>query len=133
MALTRDEVLALQAGKEIDALIARHVFGWEFRQPQGRYSCCICQRCGRHTDECFGEYECNWSDNIAAAWQVVDKLKSGPTGDGFAWTWGVEIAWIEDMGRAVWNVIVAGHEVEADSAPLAICQAALLAVREGRP
>lgn len=119
------------AGRELDKLIAAKVFGYTEANPPIGY--CRCD----NTDTCA---KCAWpgyaaySTDIAAAWEVVEKIKFaqpnwqslGLTPDhlqrftieytGFGW-------------RAGWAPInLDGNmtiEAEAETAPLAICLAAL--------
>lgn len=74
---------------------------------------------------CGGEY----TRSISDAWKLVEALK-GPSTDNPAWSWGVEIAWIEDgPDRTGWCVVIQGHESPiCESAPLAISIASLRAV-----
>jgi hypothetical protein len=96
--LTREQILAMPAGPELDALIEQHVFGLPV------------------------DWSEDYSTNIAAAWSVVEKIARqgtllsiavGPYGDQGAKT----SVMVFGMGGGV---------VDA-SAPLAICRAALLA------
>lgn len=104
--MTRKEIQGLK-GRELDVVVAREIFGWHY----GNY----------HTD--LAKY----SSDLPAAWEVVEKM----------------------MGRYIYINIDTYHqkyiveavrqtshigdykilsEVESESAPEAICKAALLAV-----
>ncbi len=88
----------MKAGRELDALIAEKVMGWDSR--------CIPKP---------------YSRDIGYAWQVVEKVLSDVKGH-------VDLS-IEPDGV---NCIISGYTFDAgetaDTAPLAICQAALKAV-----
>jgi hypothetical protein len=60
----------MDAGRELDALIAEKVMGQPFRKPT-HGTCCTCQTCGHGYDEC----QCGYSEYIEMAWQVVEKLR----------------------------------------------------------
>ena len=98
----------MQAGRELDALVAEKVMGWTAikgdlgSMPDGRI----------YVEVPY------YSTAIAAAWGVVEKCK-------------YEV-WIRCLhGSCEVRVVDCGHEitrVDADTAPLAICLAALKAV-----
>jgi len=121
--MTRDEILSMKPGRELDALIMRTVFKAE-KKDIG--------------DECYwvsefdGEEVCwpRWfrpSLDISAAWEVVEEmLERG----------GCEIGCYGSKSGGKWfevNVITMNGEVKvtAHTAPEAICKAALLAVMDG--
>lgn len=108
----------MKAGRELDALVAEKVMGWDlvptrhlvrlryFRQP-GTDSRAARERC----------YLPRYSEDIAAAWGVVEKLsgyerKLEECSEGWCFTF--------EAGEEFWG--------QADTAPLAICLAALKAV-----
>lgn len=125
--LTREAIMALEAGPEIDALVAERVMGWTFGctpDPEGDWASWNEPRPDDPTRQ--REVKCaGWSPStdIAAAWEVVEKMR--PTHVGSLWT-GI------DEGH---NACFGMYEYEerwakADSMPLAICRAALLATLE---
>jgi hypothetical protein len=61
----------MKAGRELDARIAE-IMGWKFIKPT-HGTCCTCQNCGRDQDICSDS--CHYSTDIAAAWEIVEKLK----------------------------------------------------------
>lgn len=65
MLLTSDEILSEPAGKRLDAWVAEHVMGWRplalSRDFDGNF---------------FPEDAPNYSTDIAAAWQVVEKMRA---------------------------------------------------------
>jgi hypothetical protein len=129
---TREGILEMPAGRELDALVAEKVMGWELRQ------------CERHKTEPDG-YACGlcwgwdqfpaYSTDIDTAWQVVEKMQED--GDVF-------IEWWQDGEWFVsWKPLIIrnrdgsrvgakcdGQTTGKPSAPLAICRAALLATLE---
>jgi hypothetical protein len=101
--MTHEEILNMPAGREMDALIAEKVMGVKLF--------CFCP-----------------STDIAAAWQVVDY---------FAKKYGdvcLEMVLVENetLTGQEWCVSLRldADIALADTAPLAICRAALLAVKE---
>jgi hypothetical protein len=113
--MTQDEIVQMEAGREMDALVAELVMGWEKRVfgdgvdywhlPGGA----ICELDAPH-----------YSTDIAAAWQVVEKLPFSVYVE-VRWDGKNAEAWF-DSGSQTW-------EASAPTAPLAICRAALLAVQ----
>jgi hypothetical protein len=118
MDLTRDEILEMEAGEEIDKLVAEKVMGW-YVSSYG-----LVDREHKPGDVFLGDVcEC-WSPSfsISAAWEVVNKLKEqSDIVDVWheSWEWHCDIGSYGDC-----------QTVKADTAPLAICRAALLAVIE---
>jgi hypothetical protein len=103
--LTREQILAMSAGMEIDTLIAERVMGYT-----------------RETDA--------YSTDVADAWDVVCKLKSMgwrcyvrdlPDDGIFTAGTACEFQKGDCRGKST-------DHVEASSVPLAICRAALLAI-----
>jgi hypothetical protein len=96
--------------RELDAQVAEKVMGWEPVE---------------FPDVVFSRPENQFSRNIAAAWAVVEKinLQYGVTITLFADS--VEVV-LQDFidGSGLVNIV----EVEEETAPLAICKAALAAV-----
>jgi hypothetical protein len=114
--MTRDEIENTPAGKEMDALIAREIFGMTIDKTfKGEWVVNPSYYVGS-----LGESRARgwapkpYSTDIAAAWEVVEKKLVGMH-LGFILT---------DMWELTWGEI----GVIADTAPLAICRAALLAV-----
>jgi hypothetical protein len=121
--MTKEEVLALPAGRELDAKI--HHFLHHRHTVEGEVYCMG----DHHRSE-----DCEWlplpkySTDIAAAWEVVEVLERKQIV--------VRIdrlpEWDLGRGEAVWQVVFDALELtpsfkaEADTAPLAICRAALL-------
>jgi hypothetical protein len=105
--LTREEVLAMEPGRELDMVVGRKLSGWW--QPIDGLS---------HLPR--------YSTKIDAAWEVVDKLKIAVIPQSIGAPNDMKyLAKIEDHP----------HEYQsfARTAPLAICRCALLAVLEATP
>lgn len=114
----------MNAGRELDALVAEKVMGWTFRTfPEG-----VCPNV-KHW-YCGEQYVLMkpFSTDIAAAWRVVEKLVSDGRvfivkGDGLR----------DGDFNPKWTVLCDNHpRTDAATAPLAICLAALQAVGGGR-
>ena len=116
--MNRDEILNMEAGRELDALVAEHVMKWKWEDGAGTGGPSSWEGA---TGEFCVEFEP--STDIAAAWEVVERVTAIPTtirearraaNTKFAYQW-------EDAG--VWAMA-------AQEAVLFICRAALLAVME---
>lgn len=94
----------MNPGRELDALIAERVMG-------GKTKC---------TEIPGYEFIPNYSEDIAAAWEVVEKLKKPRP------IFNLECD--QRLGR--WNANFYGAAAEGDTAPHAICLAALAALPE---
>lgn len=120
--MTREEILNMPAGREMDAMIAEKCMGWEYKETYRTMTWELPHKkvIALFSPEGIEKTPPHYSTNIAAAWEVVEKLKifsiNAPrsTKEFYsAWCW----------------VIGYGHEnAQADTAPLAICRVALLAV-----
>lgn len=134
----------MKAGRELDALIAEKVMGWEvltdeleIAKREGTPDLVDPQRWHRRKvwfkgNEKMACEECGtlpaYSTNITDAWEVVERLVStpGPNGDHHS-------VQVDYSGDAV--VVIDENEdwqvsAIADTAPLAICLAALKAVSQ---
>lgn len=119
--MTRDEILALKPGRELDALVAEKVMGWTYGHP-----CPEGMDCLHWVDE-KGEVRDykppQYSTDISAAWEVFEK--NGYYGNvsymGVEYVCTLWSKW-DDEGLGV-DVTATGN-----TAPEAICKAALLAV-----
>ena len=140
--MTRDEILRLPAGPEMDALVAERVMGWhrgEGRTADSWYNAsleCVAPAEDSELDMWDGSCaNCDsaWSPStrISNAWEVVEKLQARGvrlhySSDG--WHFGIGYTppsrFMDDPpDPEEWEV-----ECCAPTAPLAICRAALLAV-----
>lgn len=109
---TEKEIADVRAGNRLDAYVAKAVFGEDIY----RDSIHGLWRLGteRRTDKgCPPPY----STEIGAAWKVIEKL------DGDPFTFAVGVGWC-DLYRDRDQV----DGITADSTPLAICKAAMLAI-----
>ena len=139
MTMTRDEILAMEAGRELDALVAERVMGLDVVMNPESAMCVGCRVSGGGAWVVI-EYDYHewghkvvrplpYSTDIAAAWEVVEKLEA----DGIGRLELVRLGW--DWNR-VWRAtffstaLTEGVTGKADTAPLAICLAALLAAME---
>jgi len=142
----------MEAGREMDALIAEKVMGWT-RHSWASHSALkkmlYCTNCGKtkgiHQNEGFAQF-CNkpicgpdnYSTDIAAAWEVVEMLEDIAPGEGW-----VEInhhgkagaycrIWrlIDGENGEQWNVLTEAGANGPQVTPLVICRAALKAVTE---
>jgi len=128
-AMTRDEILAMEAGRELDALVAVEVMEWT-RYPN-KHGLTVMSRPGAMPHHAQIDQHPNFSTDIAATWEVVEYMGPIPfslrfqpadawrTGDGEVYCHAHWTCWFEG---SVW--------AEAPTAPLAICRAALLAAME---
>lgn len=111
------------AGRELDALVATHVMHWREYPPP----CPACKADGRMHYERAGMSNClpRFSTSIAAAWEVVEKMLSRAALDHIQTeTDGWHVQFCAKTSAEPW-----WHEhAVADTAPLAICLAALRAV-----
>jgi hypothetical protein len=125
--------------REIDALVAEHIFGWgevtfnaEINAATGRTP----SRTGGMDGRGFAWIP-RYSEDISAAWEVVERMKTDDWSFRFsnnAWANGQQSAAFFKAVNAIGKDILAGDYVYednawviADSAPLAICKAALKA------
>jgi hypothetical protein len=102
--MTRDEILKMEAGREMDALVAEKIFNgqWLYKN--------------------IPENLPKFSASISAAWEVVERLiKHNPLSLDYLVDENNVLGWQANF-RMGYNVAF------APTAPLAICRAALLAV-----
>lgn len=115
--MTREEIEKMSAGREMDALVMEWVTKFT-------------------VDDNF--HIPSYSTDIAAAWAAVEKLQEiYPDYDFYLEKSGRHVEFwfrINDTSQGGWNSSGAWDkrisDAEADTAPLAICRAALLAVME---
>ena len=118
-------VKELQAGRELDALVAEKVMGLKPHRmiscPDNKPGCLVYHYEGAWEGYVIPDY----STSISAAWEVVEKLGVNDF---------VHLSWMP--GHKLWtcsldSTMFGGYinlSVEADTAPLAICRAALKVV-----
>lgn len=117
----------MRPGRELDALVAEKVMGLECGiisgKPKVKGSNCGTYGCTRHWIDTP-----NYSTDIAAAWELVEKMKS--EGFTFAVEYGHEISAVFSKRDYVSDRIGDGMGVSGESVPHAICLAALEATGE---
>lgn len=114
----------LAAGRELDCLIYANIFHPEVSFDYKPQDGCL---------ECMGDtVNCQvpaYSTDIAAAWEVVEKVKRHEWDDLFMrWDEGDKAWWVGRVGCGDNGGDEFNHEVDAPTLPLAICLAALKAV-----
>lgn len=111
----------------MDALIAERVFGWSW---EGEYlTPPRSHRCGVWRDGdtlVFTDVLPHYSTDIAAAWLVVEKLRA----DGCDFDMRIVATWTANFGL---DMGLLSFSADAETAPLAICLAALLACPSATP
>ena len=110
--MTRDEVLAMKPGRELDALVAEKVMGWKVAQVFDLKDTDGTNIANGITPYSIGQRVPHYSTDIAAAWEVVGKFEY------------IDVRRFKDH----WGCTVYGQTVTGKTAPEAICKAALLAV-----
>lgn len=124
--LSRDEILAMPAGAEIDKLVAEKVMGWKVTQHDGYW---VVKNWVVKTGN-LPYYSWEWkpSSDIRTTWVVAEKLAKEPR----AWI----IESINTKDGLMWRAIYWGDDVTLDisvtasTVQLAISQASLIAVME---
>ncbi len=118
--MTRDDILNMPASREMDALIANMVMGWKWvttqRMADGELT-------GISRDEggvTYVDTVPNYSKGLSAAWEVVNICHQYKIGSP------------SNLGNtfAFVQLRMKSAQATADTAPLAICRAALLAVMD---
>lgn len=145
MNITREQIERMEAGREMDVLIAEKVMGWrrmtyKEANPKNSHYATDLRLTGRWHDsdgnatqqaeDCDDYYqpEFAWSPStdIAAAWQVVEKIKSIDPLYAFAVMFEGK-SWEAGIYDSGYNTSFDyDRSATATTAPLAICRAALL-------
>lgn len=131
----------MKPGKELDALVAEHVLGWGPREINHSTSI-LCKWRNPEDSTGYNDYSLpSFSSDIAAAWELVEKLKVGHRevrSDGCVVKDSIRIEYRETTGSwfvcwaySGWNFMEFEHWTEGESAPHAICLAALKTVGYG--
>ena len=122
--MNKDEIFNMPAGEQIDKLIAIKVLGY----PELDLEDAPCPYCGNIMRFCGSRSWCSlcsewrhsaykkYSDEISSAWEIVEKLTDGETPNDCELRTSVR-GWRCDLYKGYAN---------AETAPLAICRAALL-------
>jgi len=137
--MTRDEILAMEPGRELDVLVAEEVMGFDVVEDPESAICggsrvsgglwVIIERDYHEWGHKVDQSE-PYSTDIAAAWEVVEKMDERKRWVHIRSSMDQNLkerGWAVDMGRW-WNRTRLG--VWARTVPEAICKAALLAVME---
>lgn len=134
MNLTREEIENIPAGRDIDAWIAQEIIGLA-RIDLGSANCPYCgsemwqgkdrARCSQCNEWRYSPYK-EYSAEISAAWEVVEKLHLMVRPSILSGNW-VAMKFERVYLSGKWEGV---GEATADTAPLAICRAALLAILE---
>lgn len=134
--MTRDEIMDMQAGAEMDALISSKIFEVMAFRATGNWEH---ENESDYLDEgeayYFGEYQetirlPKYSTDIAAAWEIVEKLKAAGKWLSISTSFiGTDEKWCCEYSEN--NIQSEVDFVLAETAPLAICRAALLPVSNG--
>lgn len=131
--MTRDEILKMEAGEEIDTLVAEKVMGWHvetdergkksWRDFENRYQHLVSQYEGYEDGEDFNLIYWHPSESILWAQEVLEKIKDDVFG----------IFWENAPGAKEWTVVLkpedsysGGFPVDGETLELAICRAAVL-------
>ncbi len=140
--MTKEEIRAMEAGKELDAIIDKEIFGGDdcvhdlYWVALDEYTCAKC-----HKQFCSPE-PYSYSTDISSAWQVVEKLRSMEDGEGNSLLCCLEIYSDHDLCWDIyWSYSELGNQndghkkhrlpVSYDEFPEAICKAALIIKLEG--
>jgi len=127
--MTREEILKLEAGPELDRLVAEKVIGWE----EGKDFDCSGEGTLIHYPFRNRVLSKKWSPStdIAAAWEVVRRVFELKPTLGFVLFTDISghcRAAFYDILEYIDQVVPVSEIDDAETVPLAICRAALLAV-----
>jgi hypothetical protein len=122
--MTRDEILNMPAGREMDALIAASVMGW-VNVSEVRPNL-LTDVIGKPPDFDYKDIVPHYSTDISVAWGIIDKSECYIIDNQVS-----QEESVDGIKRVNAQVFIGrwGY-AEAETAPLAICRAALLAVVE---
>ena len=118
--MNRDDILKMEAGPELDALVAEHVMGWEWRNLS-------CGWLGVGTNEFIPSETWAPSTDMAAAWMVLEVLRNMFFSTKIIMWDHTESVVIICRPRQGHDECLPDLEVEARTLPLAICRATLFA------
>jgi len=127
--MTKEEILAMEAGRELDIKVAKEVFNC-FLIIEGNNVGCGCPN-KPHKDFSKPFYELSlmpYSTDISAAWQVAEKMVSSGYAFCFDWASGkvatvIRCIFEENFSKAESEE---SEWIDGKTAPEAICKAALL-------
>lgn len=123
--MTREEIIAMEPGIELDRLVSVHVMGFEIRKeylPDQSYHEYYYREGWKYENV---NYPDEWQPSrlISAAWEVLEHLKDKGAE--------INIGYYEQWDCSIDYPIGCNWRAAARTAPEAICKAALLAVLEG--
>ena len=117
--MTRDEILNMQAGKQMRELVATRVMGWVIVWPASFDDRPKEYWQDLHTKEARSVEAWHPDENMVDAWLIVNTIMYDTKNDCNMASYGGH-----------WRCIFSRGNASAETAPLAICRAALLAVME---
>lgn len=133
--MTKEEIMEMKPGPEFDILITEMVMGWKRIAPVSWWKCGATFA----LKNAFGTIKCpkcqisSYSQDIEAAWEVVEKmmskeyryvLKGNFRGNGKHWCGFDNQEWVDH------NPLF--QSPLCDTLPLAICKAALIAITQDK-
>lgn len=145
--MTRDEILNMQAGREMRRAIAENVYKWKLEQNHGFAggNFWVGDGClfGNRRESDLPE----WDTDITAAWEVVEKISEMLFSEKLSISDGYNYLTLSRLGYKTgyaasfdcifndnWYEDITEYKfaARAETAPLAICCAALLAVMDAQ-
>lgn len=118
--LTREYILQLEAGRELDAVVAERVMGWEWIIPKPTKNwISIPYAWDREKNE--PHHDWYPSTDISAAWEVIGMIQK----IGLSWSIKMPTVHPHEAFVTIGNKVVVETNI-----PCGICKAALLAVIE---
>lgn len=130
--MTKEDILEMEAGRELDALVAERVMGppWDvgtsWRVRDGRWERLDSQGRVDHVRPLP-----TYSTAIGAAWTVVERVALMNVRPDRGASHAIYGFGLECEGRKQWKAAFGIHSAPAATAPLAIARAALLTTLEG--
>ena len=122
--MTNEEILKKPAGHELNKLIAEFVFGMKLEKNHGFAGGYYWVGNGILFGEMPAQGTPDYSTNISAAWEVAGKVANEDSD--------LSVHITGEYPRGFWRCIFenafVNYDVTAETAPLAICRAALMAV-----
>ena len=125
--MNREEILAMEAGRELDKLIHEKVFGWTRMEYPAVPAW---QKPTKEGTECWHAMVPHYSTYTADAYEVVEKMKEKYFMVSVIAVKGGQYECIITSEEPTIHNDYELYEL-GETAPLAICRAALLAVMEG--
>ena len=125
--MTKEEILAMEAGEELSAVVAEGIVGECYHQHwKDNEDSVYCRKCGE--SRFYHQHSQAYSTDIAAAWQVVEKMEAEGYGHKhlkYSQNQHEGVTWVfMQPGRGIFEA--SGRDIKE-----AICKATLLAKLEG--